>query len=183
MASKNKVHERHHRIRPKLGKRNSWIQLWNALVPVYFVINYHDFKVVSFYNHSKIFQKLIQKSDMVKEILENSGKALGLALDVASLSIIDDFSASSIVMPEALSSWIPSILQLLLVVTLVISGYRMIGLVNALYASFDKDGELDGTEKTLITAMESILRFIITLLGLSSLLMRSVSTSIPSLPD
>ena len=59
----------------------------------------------------------------------------------------------------------PSILQLLLVVTLVISGYRMIGLVNALYASFDKDGELDGTEKTLITAMESILRFIITLFG------------------
>ena len=85
---------------------------------------------------------------MVKEILENSGKALGLALGCGiSLSIIDDFSASSIVMPEALNSWIPSILQLLLVVTLVISGYRMIGLVNALYASFDKDGELDGTEK------------------------------------
>ena len=44
---------------------------------------------------------------MVKEILENSGKALGLALGCGiSLSIIDDFSASSIVMPEALSSWI-----------------------------------------------------------------------------
>ena len=114
----------------------------------------------------KFFKKLIQKSNMVKEILENSGKALGLALGCGiSLSIIDDFSASSIVMPEALNSWIPSILQLLLVVTLVISGYRMIGLVNALYASFDKDGELDGTEKTLITAMESILRFIITLFG------------------
>ncbi len=117
----------------------------------------------------KFFKKLIQKSHLVKEILESSGKALGLALGCGiSLSMIDDayyFSSSSIVMPEALISWIPSILQLLLVVTLVVSGYRMIGLVNALYASFDKDGELDGTEKTLITAMESILRFIITLFG------------------
>ena len=52
----------------------------------------------------KFFKSLIQKSDMVKEILESSGKALGLALGCGiSLSIIDDFSASSIVMPEALN--------------------------------------------------------------------------------
>ena len=57
-------------------EKNSWIQLWNALVPVYFVINYHDFKVDDLVSTiiPKFFKKLIQKSDMVKEILENSGK-------------------------------------------------------------------------------------------------------------
>lgn len=78
MALKNNVHERHHRIRPKLGKRNSWIQLWNTLVPVYFVINYHDFEVVSLYNHSKILQETHSKKSSGQRNFGKFGKGIRL---------------------------------------------------------------------------------------------------------
>ena len=108
MALKNKVHERHHRIRPKLGKEIlgfNYGTLWFLFILLLIIMISRSLVSTII---PKFFKKLIQKSDMVKEILENSGKALGLALGCGiSLSIIDDFSASSIVMPEALSSWIP----------------------------------------------------------------------------
>jgi MscS family membrane protein len=59
---------------------------------------------------------------------------------------------------------IPS-LQFLLVFFVVVWAFRLVSLVHDVVKFFDQDGELDGTEKTLISALESTLRFVIAFVG------------------
>ena len=63
------------------------------------------------------------------------------------------------------AEYIPGILQFLLVISIVVWAFRLVNLVYDLVRFLDKDGELDGTEKTLISALESALRFIIVFVG------------------
>ena len=94
-------------------------------------------------------------SEVAKKALVDSGKALGVALGCwISLYLTDDLD------------WLPSILQLILVIAIVVTAFRFVGVIHAFVLWTDDDGELDGSQKTVISAAESIIRFLIVIFGL-----------------
>ena len=98
----------------------------------------------------KIFSSVSVGSDVAKEALSNSGKALGVAAGSwAGMYLIEDID------------WIVSTLQLVMVVALVLTAFRFVGVIHAFVMWTDDDGELDGSQKTVVSAAESIMRFLI----------------------
>jgi MscS family membrane protein len=71
---------------------------------------------------------------------------------------------ANIIIPSWLE-YLPDVLQFLLVFFVVVWAFRLVSLVHDVVKFFDQDGELDGTEKTLISALESTLRFVIVFVG------------------
>ena len=103
----------------------------------------------------KIFSTISVGSDVAKEALSNSGKALGVAAGSwAGMYLIEDMD------------WIISTLQLVMVVALVVTAFRFVGVIHAFVMWTDDDGELDGSQKTVVSAAESIMRFLIVIFGL-----------------
>ena len=98
----------------------------------------------------KIFSTISVGSEVAKEALSNSGRALGVAAGSwAGIYFIEDMD------------WIISILQLVMVVALVVTAFRFVGVIHAFVIWTDDDGELDGSQKTVVSAAESIMRFLI----------------------
>ena len=103
----------------------------------------------------KIFGKVSVGSEVAKDALSKSGKALGVAAGCwAGMYLIEE------------SSWITPILQLILVVALVVTAFRFVGVIHGFVLWTDDDGELDGSQKTVVSAAESIMRFLIVIFGL-----------------
>ncbi len=67
--------------------------------------------------------------------------------------------------PEILAFWVSSLAQAVFLIGLIIGLMRLVDLVQHAVKYWDKDGTLDGTERTLITAVESALRFTILIGG------------------
>ena len=103
----------------------------------------------------KIFGTISLGSDVAKVALSNSGKALGVAAGSwAGMHLIEDMD------------WIVSTLQLVMVVAIVVTAFRFVGVIHAFVLWTDDDGELDGSQKTVVSAAESIMRFLIVIFGL-----------------
>ena len=103
----------------------------------------------------KIFGNLQKLSEVASNALIGSGKALGVALGcLIGLYATDKFD------------WISSSLQLILVVSIVVTAFRFVGIIHAFVLWTDDDGELDGSQKTVVTAAESIIRFLIVIFGM-----------------
>ena len=112
-------------------------------------------RTISSFLIPKIFSNLQLISEVAKKALIDSGKALGVALGCwISLYLTDDLD------------WLPSILQLILVIAIVVTAFRFVGVIHAFVLWTDDDGELDGSQKTVISAAESIIRFLIVIFGL-----------------
>ena len=98
----------------------------------------------------KIFSNISVGSDVAKEALVGSGKALGVAGGCwAGLYLVEDMA------------WLVSSLQLIMVVALVVTAFRFVGVIHAFVLWTDDDGVLDGSQKTVVSAAESIMRFLI----------------------
>ena len=103
----------------------------------------------------KIFSNLQMISEVAKKALVDSGKALGIAGGCwIGIYIGEDYSMIS------------SALQLILVIAIVVTAFRFVGVIHAFVMWTDDDGELDGSQKTVITAAESIIRFLIVIFGM-----------------
>ena len=103
----------------------------------------------------KIFSNLQMISEVAKKALVDSGKALGIAGGCwIGIYIGEDYSMLS------------SALQLILVIAIVVTAFRFVGVIHAFVMWTDDDGELDGSQKTVITAAESIIRFLIVIFGM-----------------
>ena len=103
----------------------------------------------------KIFSTVSVGSEVAKEALVNSGKALGVATGCwAGMYLIQDMD------------WILSALQFVLVVAIVVTAFRFVGVIHGFVLWTDDDGELDGSQKTVVSAAESIMRFLIVIFGL-----------------
>ena len=103
----------------------------------------------------KLFNNLQLISEVAKKALVDSGKSLGVAAGCwIGIYIGEQY--------ETLTSF----LQLILVISLVVTAFRFVGVIHAFVLWTDEDGELDGSQKTVITAAESIIRFIIVIFGL-----------------
>ena len=94
----------------------------------------------------KIFSNISVGSDVAKAALVGSGKALGVAGGCwAGLYLIEDME------------WLTSSLQLIMVVAIVVTAFRFVGVIHAFVLWTDDDGVLDGSQKTVVSAAESIM--------------------------
>ena len=77
----------------------------------------------------KIFSKISVGSEIAKNALSQSGKALGVAAGSwAGMHLVEDIS------------WITSTLQLVLVVAIVVTAFRFVGVIHAFVMWTDDDG-------------------------------------------
>ena len=103
----------------------------------------------------RIFGNLRLISDVASDALISSGKALGVAAGCwLSLMLIDDYVM------------LASLLKLGMVVAIVLTAFRFVGVIHGFVLWTDDDGELDGSQKTVVSAAESIMRFLIVIFGL-----------------
>ena len=103
----------------------------------------------------KIFSTVSVGSEVAKQALSNSGKSLGVAAGCwVAMNLIDDMD------------WIVSTLQLVMVVAIVVTAFRFVGVIHAFVLWTDDDGVLDGSQKTVVSAAESIMRFLIVIFGM-----------------
>ena len=104
--------------------------------------------------------------------MQESDKALGTAAGVGLAYLlvgimIDDMDriGSPVMMPELAASFLPGILQFVVAIAVVVWAFRLGNIVHDVVMLFDTDDQLDGTEKTLISALQSVLRFAIIFVG------------------
>ncbi len=119
-----------------------------------------------------LLRKIITSDTIEENAVRDSDKALGTAVGVGFAHLLfSDFNSSmvqgnsNIIMPNVFSSLVPSLLQLVVSIAIIIWALRLVELVKAIVMVIDDDDELDGTEKTLISAIQSALRFVIIFLG------------------
>jgi MscS family membrane protein len=119
-----------------------------------------------------LLRKIITSDTIEENAVRDSDKALGTAIGVGFAHLLfSDFNTSmvqgnsNIIMPNVFSSLVPSLLQLVVSIAIIIWALRLVELVKAIVMVIDDDDELDGTEKTLISAIQSALRFVIIFLG------------------
>ncbi len=115
----------------------------------------------------------IIRSEAIKgKTVQESDKALGTAVGVGLAYVlvgvmIDDMErgGSPILMPDLAVSFLPGILQFVVAIAVVVWAFRLVNIVHDVVMLFDTDDQLDGTEKTLISALQSVLRFAIIFVG------------------
>ena len=115
----------------------------------------------------------IIRSEAIKgKTIQDSDKALGTAVGVGLAYVligimIDDMErvGSPVLMPELAASFLPGILQFVVAIAVVVWAFRLVNIVHDVVMMFDTDDQLDGTEKTLISALQSVLRFTIIFVG------------------
>ncbi|MEC8168245.1 MAG: mechanosensitive ion channel family protein, partial [Candidatus Thermoplasmatota archaeon] len=115
----------------------------------------------------------IIRSEAIKgKTVQDSDKALGTAVGVGLAYVligimIDDMDriGSPVMMPELAASFLPGILQFIVAIAVVVWAFRLVNIVHDVVMLFDTDDQLDGTEKTLISALQSVLRFAIIFVG------------------
>ena len=148
-----------------LGFSQSTLVVVGAILIVSFVIRL----IVSNLSHG--FFGVIVRNDTIRQKTVRKGdKALGSVVAYAfsfvtiDLLVREQAENENILMPSW-AEYIPDVLQFLLVISIVVWAFRLVSLVYDVVRFLDKDDELDGTEKTLISALESVLRFIIIFVG------------------
>ncbi len=119
-----------------------------------------------------VLRKIITSDTIEETAVKDSDKALGTAFGVGfSYFLFNDLKLamgqpdSSIMMPNFVSSLVPALLQLIVAIAIIMWALRLVELVKAIVMVIDDDDELDGTEKTLISALQSALRFVIIFVG------------------
>lgn len=102
----------------------------------------------------RLLKGLYERSEVAKEALSGSGKAIGTVIGCwLAIAYLD------------LAESLDSILKLVLVIGIVIAAFRFVGIIHAFVLWTDEDGELDGSQKTVVSAAESIMRFMIVVFG------------------
>ena len=113
----------------------------------------------------KLFSRAIKKSERVAQIELNSRKSIATAMfGLISWKLLEelpqvDFSGTVIL-------WSFTISKIIFLVFIIKSALRMIDGITIAVGLIDKDGKLDTTERTLISALESLMRFIIFVFGI-----------------
>ena len=102
----------------------------------------------------------------VKEGDKALGNVAGYAFSFVTIDLlVNEQSENTNILMPSWAEYIPDVLQFLLVISIVVWAFRLVSLVYDVVRFLDKDDDLDGTEKTLISALESVLRFIIIFVG------------------
>lgn len=115
----------------------------------------------------RIFSTLCEKSPIADLAIRGSSKALGTA---AGAAVLWQVSMALIAgeldqMPGIVETWLPSLAKLVMLVAIMAWALRLTAIIQSLVEYWDDDEELDGSERTLISAMESVMRFVIVIFG------------------
>ncbi|MEJ6530033.1 MAG: mechanosensitive ion channel family protein [Candidatus Poseidoniales archaeon] len=120
----------------------------------------------------KLLKKIITSDSIENKAVKDSDKALGNAAGAgisffifAGIADASSVAESSIMMPQILIDLVPGALQLIISISLIMWAFRLVEIVQDVVEILDDDEELDGTEKTLISAIQSVLRFVIIFVG------------------
>ena len=119
-----------------------------------------------------LLKKLIRSKNLQEKTVKNSDKALGSALGalvayLLSLQLVDAVrnGSSTYVMPEIMLSVLPNVFQFIIALALVIWAFRLVNVIQDVVVMLDNDGVTDSSDKTLISALESVMRFFIIFIG------------------
>jgi len=119
-----------------------------------------------------VLRRIIRSESITSKTVRDSDKSLGVAvgagLAYVLLSImLDDrgLENSPVVMPDLAASLLPGVLQFVVAIAMVMWAIRLVDIVQDIVMLFDDDEKMDGTERTLISALQSTLRFIIIFIG------------------
>ena len=136
----------------------------------------------------RMLRKIVKSDSIQSKTIRDSDKALGTAAGAGVAlfllnTLIDMMGEvnTGIDLPDVVIQVVPNVLQFIFAISLVVWAFRLVAIVQDVVGLLDNDDELDGTERTLISAVESILRFAIVFIGSISLQMHLGSTSPPSL--
>ena len=147
------------------GFSQSTLLVLGAILVISFVLR----MIVSNVSHS-FFGVIVRNDTIRQKTVKKGDKALGsvagyaFAFVTLDILINEQSSNPNILMPSW-AEYLPDVLQFLLVVSIVVWAFRLVNLVYDLVRFLDNDDYLDGTQKTLISALESVLRFIIIFVG------------------
>lgn len=147
------------------GFSQSTLLVLGAILVISFVLR----MIVSNVSHS-FFGVIVRNDTIRQKTVKKGDKALGSVAGYAFAFVTLDMlvneqpSNPNILMPSW-AEYLPDVLQFLLVVSIVVWAFRLVNLVYDLVRFLDNDDDLDGTQKTLISALESVLRFIIIFVG------------------
>lgn len=148
-----------------LGFSQSTLVVLGAILIVSVIIRL----IVSNLSHG-FFGVIVRNDTIRQKTVKKGDKALGSVAGYAfsfvtiDLLVSEQSENTNILMPSW-AEYIPDVLQFLLVISIVVWAFRLVSLVYDVVRFLDKDDDLDGTEKTLISALESVLRFIIIFVG------------------
>ena len=148
-----------------LGFSQSTLVVLGAILIVSVIIRL----IVSNISHG-FFGVIVRNDTIRQKTVKKGDKALGSVAGYAfsfvtiDLLVNEQSENTNILMPSW-AEYIPDVLQFLLVISIVVWAFRLVSLVYDVVRFLDKDDDLDGTEKTLISALESVLRFIIIFVG------------------
>ena len=140
---------------PGYDKEVYGIELESVITAVVLIILITFFKEFMGITLPKVFSKISLGSEVAKDALSGSGKALGVAIGCWIGMLLADHI-----------DWMLSILQLIMVLAIVVTAFRFVGVIHAFVLWTDDDGELDGSQKTVVSAAESIMRFLIVIFGM-----------------
>jgi len=120
----------------------------------------------------RMLRKIIRSDTIQSKTIRDSDKALGTAAGAGVAlfllnTLIDLLSETDagLDLPNVVLDVIPNVLQFIFAISLVVWAFRLVAIVQDVVGLLDNDDELDGTERTLISAVESILRFAIVFIG------------------
>ena len=119
-----------------------------------------------------LLRKIIRSENLQTKTVKQSDKALGSALGacvsyILSLQLVNSIENGSTTyeMPEVMLTILPNIFQFIIALAVVVWAFRLVNVVQDVVTMLDSDGVSDGTDKTLVSALESVLRFFIVFIG------------------
>ena len=115
-----------------------------------------------------LLKKIIRSKNLQHKTVKNSDKALGSAvgalvsylLAIQLVNAVEDGS-TTYMMPDIMITILPNIFQFIIALALVIWAFRLVNVIQDVVLILDSDGVADSSDKTLISALESVMRFVI----------------------
>lgn len=113
----------------------------------------------------KLFSRAIKKSDKFAKIESNSRKSIATAMfGLMMWKLLETLPQNGF--SGTVILWSYTLSKILFLISLIRSALKMVDGVTIAVGLIDNDGKLDTTEKTLISALESLMRFVIFVFGI-----------------
>ena len=116
---------------------------------------------------SKVFMKFGIKQKIAIVAVRDSSGTLGTAVSAGLIMIVIQnlLDTDQAKMPSLVEDVALPLTELIFYFALVFWAFRLVPAIYAIVDRFDGDGEMEGTTRTLISALESIMRFFIVAFG------------------
>lgn len=116
---------------------------------------------------AKMFLKLGIKQKIAEIAIRDSSGTLGTAASSGILMLIlqSIVTTEQAKFPEIINEVAVPLTELIFYFALIFWAFRLVPAIYAIVDRFDGDGEMEGTTKTLISALESMMRFFIVAFG------------------